>query len=76
MVARTVDARGRSCPMPIVELAREAKVASDGEEIVILADDQAFPADVEAWCKKTKNELIELGPHEGCFRAVVRKRGS
>jgi TusA-related sulfurtransferase len=75
MVARTVDARGKSCPMPIVELSREMKQAAPGDEIVVMADDRAFPNDVEAWCRQTKNELIQVGPEDGYFRATVRKAG-
>jgi TusA-related sulfurtransferase len=75
MVARTVDARGKSCPMPIVELSREIKQAAAGEEVVVMADDRAFPSDVEAWCRQTKNELVAVGPEDGYFRATVRKAG-
>lgn len=76
MVARTVDARGKSCPMPIVELSREMKLAGPGEEVVVMADDRAFPADVEAWCRQTKNVLIGIAPEAGYFRATVRKAGA
>lgn len=73
MVARLVDARGMHCPMPIVQLSREMKQARFGEEVVVLADDLAFPADVEAWCRKTRNGLVGIESSDGWFRAVVRK---
>jgi TusA-related sulfurtransferase len=76
MVTRTIDARGRTCPIPIIQLNREVKLAEEGDDIEVLSDDAAFPADVEAWCKKTQHELLELGPRQGWFRAVVRKRWS
>jgi len=69
----TVDARGRSCPLPIVALARESKQASIGASILVLADDNAFPEDVKAWCRKTKNELLSLESEGSTYRAVVRK---
>ena len=46
--------------MPIVELMRVIKEMSSGDEVELLADDRAFPADVRAWCHKTQNTLIEL----------------
>ena len=45
MIARTVDARGLSCPMPIVRLAREMKQAQRGEQVMVISDDEAFPAE-------------------------------
>jgi TusA-related sulfurtransferase len=70
---REVDARGRSCPMPIIELMRELKTMSAGEEVEVLADDRAFPADVAAWCKKTSNTLVSLAEKGGAHVAIVRK---
>jgi TusA-related sulfurtransferase len=73
MVVRTVDARGKCCPLPIVELSREMKKATIGETVEVLADDVAFPDDVAAWCRKTRNELVGIEPSAGTFRAKVRK---
>lgn len=76
MAERTIDARGKSCPLPIVELARLVKQSYSGDVIVVLADDKAFPADIQAWCKKTRHELLSLGNDPGCYRATVRKAAS
>jgi TusA-related sulfurtransferase len=73
MTARIVDARGKTCPIPIVELSREMKRADAGEEVVVMADDRAFPADVHAWCKKTHHQLVSLTTDDCYFCAVVRK---
>lgn len=51
MNQRTVDARGRRCPLPIIDLAAAAKDAADGTVITLLADDPAAAADVAAWCR-------------------------
>ena len=75
-IARRIDARGRSCPLPIVELARAAKQCRAGERLEILASDAAFPEDVKAWCRKMNHELLTLESVAGSFRAVVRKSGA
>lgn len=53
-----VDARGKRCPLPIIELARAMKAAQPGEEGVLLADDPAAAPDLQAWCRMTGHELI------------------
>jgi TusA-related sulfurtransferase len=68
-----IDVRGRACPMPIVELMRAMKTLNVGEEVLVLADDAAFPADVRAWCKQTGNTLVDLVDADGAHEARVRK---
>lgn len=68
-----VDARGKSCPLPIVLTAKAMRLISIGEELVIKADDRAFLPDIEAWCKKTGHTLVGSHNREGYFEAVVRR---
>jgi len=69
----SLDARGKSCPMPIVLLAKALRDASTGTRLVVQADDRAFPEDVRAWCKKTGHELVSLDNKPGYYEAVIRK---
>ena len=52
----TVDARGRRCPLPIIDLAAAARDAPPGTVITLLADDPAAAADVAAWCRMRDQE--------------------
>jgi TusA-related sulfurtransferase len=70
---QTVDARGKSCPMPIVLLAQAVRRALPGEKLAIQADDRAFPEDIRAWCQKTGHELISLETKSGFFEAKIKK---
>jgi tRNA 2-thiouridine synthesizing protein A len=70
----TLDARGKSCPMPIVLTAKAVKQMPVGEDLIIKADDRAFLPDIEAWCKKTGHELRGTRSGDGCFEATVRRR--
>ncbi len=70
-----VDARNIACPGPITRLVRAYKKAKPGDEIVVLATDPGFKADVKAWCEKTGNELVELVEEDGVIRAVIRVTG-
>jgi len=70
----TVDARGKSCPLPIVLLAKAVRTVDVGETVTIRADDRAFPPDLEAWCQRTGNQLVSLDRSAaGHFDAVVRR---
>jgi len=69
----SIDARGKSCPMPIVLLAKAAKETKPGATILIQADDRAFPEDVKAWCLKTNNELLSLDEQSGYYEAKIRR---
>ncbi|HEY3820633.1 MAG TPA: sulfurtransferase TusA family protein [Polyangiaceae bacterium] len=74
MARRSIDVRGRSCPIPIVELMRAIREGAVGDEIEVLADDRAFPSDVRAWCNKTGHQLLSLGERSGGHAALVRKQ--
>lgn len=76
MPVKTLDLRGQSCPVPIVVISKEIRTLKPGEEVSLLADDPAFPADVEAWCNKTKHLLVSLEPAGGAFRATIRRGAS
>jgi tRNA 2-thiouridine synthesizing protein A len=71
MAMRTVDARGKSCPLPIVLVAQAARAAASGEKLAIQADDRAFPEDLLAWCQKTGHELLSLETKSGYFEARI-----
>lgn len=68
-----VDARGKSCPLPIVLTAKALRGATPGHTVTIQADDRAFPEDIRAWCRKTNHELASLESKAGFYEAIVKK---
>jgi tRNA 2-thiouridine synthesizing protein A len=71
---QTVDARGKSCPLPIVLISQAVRLAAPGTKILVQADDRAFPEDIRAWCAKTGNELLSLDSHQGFFEARIARK--
>lgn len=69
----SLDARGKSCPMPIVLIAKALRDAPSGAHLIIQADDRAFPEDVRAWCKKMAHELVSLDNKPGYYEATIKK---
>jgi tRNA 2-thiouridine synthesizing protein A len=73
-ITLTVDARGLSCPMPIVKTAQAVKTVPPGAAIELLATDAGSVKDVAAWCKATGNELIEQTSDGAVYRFVIRRK--
>ena len=70
----TVDAKGQSCPGPLVSLARAIKDAPSGVTFELLATDPGSKSDVPSWATISGNELLDAETLEdGSFRYVVRK---
>lgn len=73
-VAKTLDLKGLSCPLPIVKTAQAIKELASGELLEALATDPGSVADFKAWCSSTGNELVEQSEEGGVFRFVIRKK--
>ena len=69
-----VDARGLSCPMPIVETAKAARGLAPGAVLELLATDPGSIKDVAAWCRATGNELIDQTSDGAVYRFVIRRK--
>ena len=73
-ITATVDARGQSCPGPLVSLAKALRAAGSGDLFELLATDPGSKSDVPSWAELSGNELIEKFEEDGVFRFVVRKQ--
>jgi tRNA 2-thiouridine synthesizing protein A len=74
VITRTVDAKGQSCPGPLVALARALKEARPGDLFELLATDPGSKSDVPSWAELSGHELMDAGTlQDGTFRYVIRK---
>jgi tRNA 2-thiouridine synthesizing protein A len=73
-ITATVDAKGQSCPGPLVSLAKALKGAKTGDLFELLATDSGSKSDVPSWAELSGNELLESAESDGVYRYVVRKR--
>ncbi|MGQ4437311.1 MULTISPECIES: cysteine desulfurase/sulfurtransferase TusA family protein [unclassified Streptomyces] len=58
-----VDALGKRCPIPVIELAKVIGDVPVGATIRVLSDDEAARLDIPAWCDMRDQEYI--GEEEG-----------
>jgi tRNA 2-thiouridine synthesizing protein A len=71
---QTVDARGLSCPMPIVRTAQAIKTIASGSYVEVLATDAGSTKDFAAWCRATGNELVDQTVDGPVYRFVIRRK--
>lgn len=75
--ALTIDAIGKRCPLPVIELARRIDDVPVGEIVRLLADDPAAAADVTAWCRMRSHEYVGTEPvdasTDGATAYLVRR---
>jgi Predicted redox protein, regulator of disulfide bond formation len=72
-IARTLDARGMYCPGPVMETAKAMKQLNSGEVLEILATDPAAKPDIEAWARRTGNQVLEVQQQGDAVRILVKK---
>jgi tRNA 2-thiouridine synthesizing protein A len=72
-ISTTVDARGQSCPGPLVTLHKALEGARRGDLLELLATDPGARSDVPSWAKLSGNELVDSTESDGLLRFVIRK---
>jgi cysteine desulfurase len=72
--ALTIDALGRRCPIPVIELAKRIGEVPVGGLVAVLSDDEAAALDIPAWCEMRGHEYVESQPRERGTAYIVRRR--
>jgi tRNA 2-thiouridine synthesizing protein A len=73
-IDQTLDVKGLTCPMPILKLSKTMKKLKSGQILEMLGTDPGTKLDLESWCKKSGNELLDEGELDGgVFRFVIKK---
>lgn len=73
MSHRILGTLGMKCPKPLFEVHRQVKDMEVGDTIEVSADDPAFRLDIEAWCRRTGHELVDLKDQADRIVAMIRK---
>ncbi|MFE2388407.1 cysteine desulfurase/sulfurtransferase TusA family protein [Streptomyces althioticus] len=71
--ALVVDALGRRCPVPVIELAKVIGDVPVGGLVRVLADDEAARLDIPAWCEMRGQEYVGEQPADRGAAYVVRR---
>ncbi|MFJ2413965.1 cysteine desulfurase/sulfurtransferase TusA family protein [Streptomyces brevispora] len=68
-----VDALGRRCPIPVIELAKVIGGVPVGGTVTVLSDDEAARLDIPAWCAMREQEYVGEEPADRGSAYVVRR---
>jgi tRNA 2-thiouridine synthesizing protein A len=71
--AKVVDARGVSCPGPIIAAKKAIGGVGVGAVMEIQATDSGSLKDVPAWCKKLGHEYLGSFEDAGYLRLFLKK---
>lgn len=75
MADQTLDAKGLSCPLPILRAKKALLDMTPGDTLEVLATDPGSVADFAAFCRVTGHLLLESDREDGCFLFRIRKSG-
>ncbi|MFF3510662.1 cysteine desulfurase/sulfurtransferase TusA family protein [Streptomyces sp. NPDC002573] len=71
--ALVVDALGKVCPIPVIELAKVIGDVPVGGTVRVLADDEAARLDIPAWCEMRGQQYMGEEPAERGSAYLVRR---
>ena len=73
-ITTQIDARGLTCPMPILKAAKAIKELASGDIVEVVATDPGSVKDFAAWSRTTGHALLDSRTDGTEFRFVLRKR--
>lgn len=68
-----VDALGKRCPIPVIELAKVIGDVPVGGLVRVLSDDEAARLDIPAWCEMREQDYVGEEPAEKGTAYLVRR---
>ncbi|AXV04775.1 Rhodanese-like domain protein [Euzebya pacifica] len=72
-IAKTLDASGLACPMPVVKTRMAITDLQSGDVLEVISTDRGSCTDIPAWTEGTGNKLIEQREENGSFVFLIEK---
>lgn len=69
----TVDARGATCPGPLMDLIAEIRTVDEGTVVELLSDNERTPDEVSEWADETGHEVTGVHDEGDCYRIEVTR---
>ena len=72
---QVLDARGLSCPMPMLRTKKALKGIAAGQVLEVWGTDPGSKNDISDFCRKNGNELLSMTDvPEGYTRYLIKKQ--
>ncbi len=72
-VDKSVDARGTSCPGPLLAAKKAIGEIEKGQVMEILSADEGTKRDIPKWCGKKGFEYLGTIEESGFYKIILRK---
>lgn len=72
-VQTTLDARGLTCPLPILRTRKSLNALQSGDVLEVLSSDPGSVKDIESFCQQTGHVLLSSSDAQGEFIFTIRK---
>jgi tRNA 2-thiouridine synthesizing protein A len=70
---KVLDCKGLSCPLPILKTKKQIDNMIPGEVLKMEATDPGSVSDVNAWTKRTGNELVSRTENGDIYIFYIKK---
>ncbi len=72
-VDQILDAKGMSCPLPILKTKKAVEALSKDQVLKVLTTDPGSKNDMASWAKRTGNEILKVEEGSGTFTFYIKK---
>jgi tRNA 2-thiouridine synthesizing protein A len=69
----TLDAKGLSCPMPLLKTKQFISKIKSGEILEVLGTDPGSKNDLPGWCVRAGHEFLGAKDESDFFRFFIRR---
>jgi tRNA 2-thiouridine synthesizing protein A len=70
---QTLDAKGLSCPMPLLRTKKAIESISSGQILEVLGTDPGSKNDLPGWCQRAGHTFLGDKEDAGFFRFYIKK---
>jgi tRNA 2-thiouridine synthesizing protein A len=68
-----LDCTGMSCPLPVIKTAQAINGIESGQVLQLIATDPGVEPDMNAWTRRTGNELLGIEKVGDAFHVYIRR---
>ena len=72
-VDQTLDAKGMSCPLPILKTKKAVEGMAKDQVLKVETTDPGSKNDMASWAKRTGNEILKVEEGSGTFTFYIKK---
>jgi tRNA 2-thiouridine synthesizing protein A len=70
---QVLDAKGMNCPLPILKTKKAVESLTKGQVLKVETTDPGSKNDMNAWAKRTGNEIVGVEEGTGTFTFYIKK---